>query len=71
VLAASFAMLDRLDEARSTAERFLAVAQTAPALRRVNDRTAWRNFFVTRWPFRSSADLERFLTALQKAGLPL
>jgi adenylate cyclase len=71
MLAGSFAMSDRMDEARSTAERFVAVAQTAPALRGLEDITVWQNFFVTRWPFRCAEDRERFLAALRKAGLRL
>jgi adenylate cyclase len=71
MLAASFAMLDRVDEARATSESLLAMARTAPALRSLADEADWRQFFAARWPVRDPDDLARFLAALRKAGLPL
>jgi adenylate cyclase len=71
MLAASYAMLDRVNEARATSESLLAVARTAPALRSLTDEADWRDFFAARWPFRDPDDLARFLAALREAGLPL
>ena len=71
MLAASFALLGRMEEARATSERLLAVARTAPALRSCEGESGWRDFFAARLPFRDPDDLARFLAALRQAGLPL
>jgi adenylate cyclase len=71
ILAASFVMLDRVDEARAISARLLAAAQAVPALRGLAGEADWREFFAARWPFGDPEELARFLAALRKAGLPL
>ena len=71
MLAASFVMLDRVDEARAISARLLGAVRTTPALRGVAGEADWREFFAARWPFRDPDELARFPAALRKAGLPL
>jgi adenylate cyclase len=71
LLAASFAQLDRMDEAKTTCRRFLELANETPVMRALKDPTDWRQYFRARWPFREKADLEHLLTALRKAGVPV
>jgi Tfp pilus assembly protein PilF len=71
LLAASFAQLDRTDEAKSTCEHYLIIAKSTPMLRRLQDVANWRDFFVARWPFRREEDLEHLLASLRKGGIPV
>jgi tetratricopeptide (TPR) repeat protein len=58
-LAATYAELGRLEEARATVQKILAgnADATLALVRSV-------------WPFRHAADGERLISALRKAGLP-
>ena len=58
-LAATYAELGQLEEARATVQKILAgnADATLALMRSV-------------WPFRQEADSERFISALRKAGVP-
>jgi TolB-like protein len=71
LLAASFAQLDRMDEAESSCKRFLELANETPVMQALKDAADWRYYFTVRWPFRDNADLEHLLKALRKAGVPV
>ena len=71
LLAASFAQLDRMDEAKTACRRFLELANETPVMQALKDSADWRNYFAVRWPFRGNADLEHLLKALRKAGVPV
>ena len=58
ILAASYAELDRLDDARAAVDEYGTVFPSASISG------------VLRIPFRQSADAERLAIALRKAGLP-
>ncbi len=59
LLAATYAKLGRLEEARAAAEEFLK---------------EWPHFSISRWaeyePYQNPADLENYVDGLRKAGLP-
>jgi TolB-like protein/class 3 adenylate cyclase/cytochrome c-type biogenesis protein CcmH/NrfG len=71
LLAASFAQLNRMDEARLALNRFRELANRTPVMQKLCDPADWRKYFVVRWPFRDKADLEHLLAGLRKAGVPI
>ena len=71
LLAASFAQLDRMDEAKTACRRFLELANETPVMQTLKNPADWRKYFAARWPFRDKADLEHLLAALHKAGVPV
>jgi tetratricopeptide (TPR) repeat protein len=71
LLAANFAQLDRMDEAKSACERFFELASQTPVMQTLKGSADWHNYFTARWPFRNKSDLEHLLTALRKAKVPV
>jgi TolB-like protein/Tfp pilus assembly protein PilF len=71
LLAASFALLDRIDEAQASCRRFFELAKETPAMQAFKEPADWRNYFAVRWPFRDKSDLRHLLKALRKAGVPV
>jgi tetratricopeptide (TPR) repeat protein len=71
LLAASFAQLERMDEATNACKRFFELAHKTPVMQHLKSPEDWRDYFTARWPFRDKADLEHLLGALHKAGISL
>lgn len=71
ILAASYAMANDEANAASAYKRFLEAAKTCSVMSKLDQQSAWREYFSARWPFRDPEDFEHLAGALRKAGLPI
>ncbi len=70
-LAASYAQLGNMEQARRAADEVLRLAKTTPAMPQDDDPRSWRRFWSRLNRFRDPKDLEHFSDGLRKAGLPV
>ncbi len=70
-MAASYAQLDRLDEARAAMEKFLRLAETESARRPGRTKVDWETYWAGSCPYKNRADFDHLLDGLRNAGLPV
>ncbi|HEX9768598.1 MAG TPA: adenylate/guanylate cyclase domain-containing protein [Kiloniellales bacterium] len=71
LLAASYAMADRMADVSPAFARYAEAVGTSPVMSKLDRQDEWRDYLSARWPFRDPKDLDHLLSALKKAGLPL
>jgi len=71
ILAACYAMIGDESRAIATRELFLEAARGCAATSRFTRPEEWREFFILRWPFRLSSELDHLLKSLCRAGIPV
>ncbi len=70
-LAASYALADRLPEARAKLQEFLRLAERDMAHFPGRDSQEWMNYLDRASPYQNRRDLDHLCTGLRKAGLPV